>query len=217
MTPGGDAYRAGSFPGRVTAFFFILGAHLAFVAAIALLGGPAAVVQHAKPLFVQFVPRPVAAPAPPAPRVPLPALRRPDIVIPSPPAIDTLSMQPQERPAAPAPVMASAVSAAEPSPARAPAQPLEPPRFDLAYLNNPAPAYPPLSRRLREEGRVVLRVLVSPDGLVESLEVMTTSGHARLDETALAAVRRWRFVPARAGERAVAGWAIVPVAFHLDS
>jgi protein TonB len=40
-----------------------------------------------------------------------------------------------------------------------------PPRFDAAYLNNPKPSYPPLARRLGEEGRVTLRVHVTPDGL----------------------------------------------------
>jgi protein TonB len=91
------------------------------------------------------------------------------------------------------------------------------PRFDAAYLSNPPPAYPPLSRRLGEEGKVVLRVFVEPDGQPAQVEVRTSSGHARLDDAALGAVRRWRFVPARRGEAAVAAWVLVPLNFTLNT
>jgi periplasmic protein TonB len=90
-----------------------------------------------------------------------------------------------------------------------------PPRFDAAYLDNPAPTYPALSRRAREEGRVVLRVLVSADGRAQTIEIARSSGSERLDEAAIDAVRRWRFVPARRGDANVAAQVQVPVAFSL--
>jgi protein TonB len=96
-----------------------------------------------------------------------------------------------------------------------PAPRLEPPRADMAYLNNPPPAYPAVSKRAGEQGRVMLRVRVDASGVVEAVELQATSGFPRLDEAALAAVRRWRFVPAKLGERAVAGWAVVPISFSL--
>jgi protein TonB len=86
----------------------------------------------------------------------------------------------------------------------------------MAYLNNPPPSYPTLSRRVGEQGRVLLRVRVTPGGTVEAVEVQSSSGFPRLDEAALAAVRRWRFRPARLGARAVARWAIVPISFQLQ-
>lgn len=92
-----------------------------------------------------------------------------------------------------------------------------PPRFLAAYLNNPAPEYPPLSRKLGEEGRVVLRVLVSPEGRPSQIEVKGGSGSARLDQAAVETVRRWRFVPARLGDEAVSAWVLVPISFHLDA
>ena len=91
-----------------------------------------------------------------------------------------------------------------------------PPRFDAAYLDNPAPGYPSLSRRHHEEGRVLLRVLVGADGRAESVDVAASSGFERLDHAAQEAVRRWRFVPARRGDGAVAAYVNVPVAFSLD-
>lgn len=92
-----------------------------------------------------------------------------------------------------------------------------PPQFDAAYLRNPEPDYPALSRRLREEGRVVLRVLVTEEGAPQQVELRQTSGHPRLDQAALEAVRRWRFAPARRGADRLAAWVLVPLAFSLDA
>ncbi len=91
------------------------------------------------------------------------------------------------------------------------------PRFDAAYLRNPEPDYPTLSRRLREEGRVVLRVRVSEAGLPDRIELSQTSGHPRLDQAALEAVRRWRFQPARRGAESLAAWVLVPLSFSLEA
>ncbi len=90
------------------------------------------------------------------------------------------------------------------------------PRFDVDYLNNPAPAYPPLARRLREQGTVMLRVHVDADGRATEVEIKTSSGFPRLDQAALQTVRQWRFVPGRLGGKAVAAWVLVPVAFSLS-
>ena len=90
-----------------------------------------------------------------------------------------------------------------------------PPRFDADYLDNPAPTYPPLSRRSGEQGRVTLRVRVNPSGEPIELEIATSSGYPRLDAAALDAVRRWRFVPAKQGDITVAAWVLVPLNFSL--
>jgi protein TonB len=94
--------------------------------------------------------------------------------------------------------------------------PPTPARFDASYLNNPAPPYPPASRRLGEEGKVILRVRVSPEGNAEEAEVKTSSGSSRLDETARRTVRRWQFIPARRGGTAVESWVLVPILFKLE-
>lgn len=96
-----------------------------------------------------------------------------------------------------------------------PPAPVIPPRFEADYLSNPAPDYPRSSRELGEQGRVVLRVLVSPQGLPLEVHLYASSRHERLDQAALAAVRAWRFVPARQGDEAVAAWVLVPVSFSL--
>ncbi|MBL8409258.1 MAG: TonB family protein [Candidatus Accumulibacter phosphatis] len=91
------------------------------------------------------------------------------------------------------------------------------PRFAADYLSNPAPAYPPLSRRMGEEGQVVLRVHVETSGRPSQIEVRKSSGSPRLDQAALDAVWHWRFVPAKRGEEALAAWVLVPITFHLKN
>jgi protein TonB len=69
---------------------------------------------------------------------------------------------------------------------------------------------------MNEQGRVVLRVLVTADGAPETVELRTSSGSARLDGAALETVKRWKFVPARQGERPVTAWVLVPISFALE-
>lgn len=93
--------------------------------------------------------------------------------------------------------------------------PVTPPRFDAAYLKNPAPAYPNMSRRLREIGTVQLRVRVSAMGEPLEIQMAKSSGYGRLDDSALAAVKQWKFQPATRGGDAVEAWVLVPVEFSL--
>ena len=90
------------------------------------------------------------------------------------------------------------------------------PNFNAAYLNNPAPNYPAISRRLGEEGLVLLQVQVTADGKADSVELKTGSGSDRLDEAALEAVKKWRFVPAKRGDQAVSASVVVPVKFSIE-
>ena len=159
-------------------------------------------------------PAPEAKPQPEiGPPKPRPIERRPT-PLPLPSQLAAPADSPSPRPVAvapaPTPVAVPAPVAAPPTPA-APT----PPRFDANYLDNPKPPYPALSRKLNEQGRVLLRVNVAADGSATEVQLHTSSGHSRLDDSALATVRRWRFVPARLGQEAVAAWVLVPIAFTL--
>ncbi|MBK1732578.1 hypothetical protein CKO41_12425 [Thiococcus pfennigii] len=88
-------------------------------------------------------------------------------------------------------------------------------RLPVAYLNNPAPAYPREARRLGHQGTVRLRVLVTAEGRAADVQIAGSSGVTSLDEAALRAVRRWRFTPARHGGHASAAWVLIPVRFQL--
>ena len=89
-------------------------------------------------------------------------------------------------------------------------------RFDADYLRNPAPPYPALSKRMGEEGKVVLRVSVTPHGSADSVEIKTSSGSPRLDESARKTVQNWKFIPAKRGETTVQSWVLVPIIFKLE-
>lgn len=80
---------------------------------------------------------------------------------------------------------------------------------------NPKPVYPYSARRQGRQGRVVLRVEVRPDGTAEAVSIERSSGDARLDEAALAAVRQWRFRPAQRNGAPVAADVRVPIRFSL--
>ncbi len=109
----------------------------------------------------------------------------------------------------PAPTLAAAPATAAPAPV------VTQPRFDADYLDNPKPSYPAISRRLAEQGRVVLRVHVEADGRAAEVQLHASSGSSRLDQSALDTVRRWKFVPARLGQTPTAAWVLVPIAFTL--
>jgi protein TonB len=90
------------------------------------------------------------------------------------------------------------------------------PSADADYLKNPPPTYPRASRRLGEQGTVIVRVFISTQGLPEKAEVRTSSGFAGLDQAALEAVQRWRFVPGRRSGTPEAMWFNIPVRFVLE-
>jgi periplasmic protein TonB len=94
--------------------------------------------------------------------------------------------------------------------------PVTQPIYNADYLDNPAPAYPAMSRRMGEQGRVMLRVLVNVRGTADEVQVRTPSGSARLDEAARDTVRRWKFVPAKRGAEPVPAWVLIPISFRLE-
>jgi protein TonB len=83
------------------------------------------------------------------------------------------------------------------------------------YLSNPKPGYPNVSRRLREQGTVLLRVFVTVAGDPHKVELKSSSGFPRLDRAAHDAVQRWKFVPAKRGDQPVDAWVVVPIKFSL--
>lgn len=94
---------------------------------------------------------------------------------------------------------------------------ITPPKFDADYLENPPPVYPRQSRRLNETGSVFLMVFVDAEGRPGQVDIQKSSQYERLDQAALEAVRHWRFVAARQGDKAVAAWVVVPIHFTLKS
>ncbi len=196
-------------------------------------------VQRAAEIVIpaQIVSEFISPPAPPAPQpdkapAPRPQPRPQPRQLPEPPAPPqpqpqpvAITPEPAAQPPAPAPAAAaqpaaleaSAVAAAPAAPAAPPAAPrIELPSSDAAYLNNPKPAYPALSRRLGEQGKVVVRVLIGVDGRAQQAEIRSSSGYERLDQAALQTVRSWRYVPGTRNGVPEAMWFNVPIQFVLE-
>ncbi|QIL79224.1 energy transducer TonB [Diaphorobacter sp. HDW4A] len=160
---------------------------------------------------------PKPAPTPPKPKAQLPAAIKDPTPSPNAPtgSPDVISPTPPAPPAPPAPP----VAAPSPAPAApvAPAAPkIELPSSNAAYLNNPSPTFPAVSRRLGEQGKVTLRVLISAQGLPERVELAKSSGFERLDNAAIDTVKRWKFVPGKRNGVAEAMEYLVPVNFVLQ-
>ena len=151
---------------------------------------------------ISVVPEPQSVsapePVPVAPPIPVPPPEPLQIVVPEP--------APQKAIAAPVPVQAP------PPPAEVT---ITAEVLTAIYLSNPKPGYPNVSRRLREQGTVLLRVFVTVAGDPHKVELKSSSGFPRLDRAAHEAVQRWKFVPAKRGDLPVDAWVIVPIKFSL--
>jgi len=179
------------------------------------------------PMTIEFTSAAPPVVEPPPPEV----IPEPEPVVePPPPVVEELAVKPPPKPkpkpqppkqeAKPAP---KPVEAPPPPPAPAPvaeappAPPVEiPPSASAGYLKNPAPEYPSLAQRRGWEGTVLLRVHVLANGKPSDIQIQRSSGRDVLDESAIRAVKRWSFVPAKRGDEAIAGWVSVPLEFRLN-
>ena len=163
-------------------------------------------------------PVPPARPVTPAPAVQKKAVTRPPV---QPQAQPLAIADPTPSPNAPAgsltPALPSTPAPVEAAPAAPPAPPaVQLPSSNADYLQNPKPAYPPLSKRLGEQGKVVVRVLIGADGIPQKAELRQSSGFDRLDQAALNTVLKWRYVPGKRGGVAEDMWFNVPINFVLE-
>lgn len=154
-------------------------------------------------------PKKVTQPKPDKPKVkPKPKLR------PAETAVKQVEVQKEERDSAPP--AAAALQTQQHDAMAAPRNDIfVPADSNAAYLKNPKPVYPMVARRRGWEGTVVLRVYVGADGHTQRVTIQRSSGHDVLDESAMDAVKEWRFVPAKRGEVAEASWVKIPIVFQL--
>ena len=166
----------------------------------------------AAPIMIEILNPPSVEPPKAAPQThvprPKPIERRPERPV-EPPVLAAPAEAPSPITAPPAPPAPAVEAPPAPLPVSAPI-------FNAGYLDNPAPPYPSMSRRMHEEGKVVLRVHVTPGGGADEVQVRTSSGSARLDESARDTVKTWKFVPAKRGAEAVPAWVLIPISFRLE-
>ncbi|RON19319.1 energy transducer TonB [Pseudomonas frederiksbergensis] len=183
------------------------------------------------PMAIEF-----SQPAPPVVEPPPPEPIAQPVVEPPPPVEDELAVKPPPPKPVPKPkpkpvvkpvplakpVEQPAAPPAPPQPVAAPAppappapKPVTPASASAGYLKNPVPEYPSLAMRRGWEGTVLLRVHVLASGKPGEIQIQKSSGRDQLDDAALAAVKRWSFVPAKQGDIAQDGWVSVPIDFKI--
>lgn len=181
-----------------------------------------------KTVMVSFItpeqPKPEPPKPQPAPPKTVPIVKK---AVPTPPVTPKIRNTPSEKaitappePPAPPEIVSEPAPPAPPAvPAPAPPAPAMPKTISsgIEYIEPPQPVYPPAARRMGEEGRVMLRVLVNEKGRPERVEIQQTSGSPRLDEAARQAAQRAVFKPHIENGRAIAVFAIIPIKFQLDS
>lgn len=116
---------------------------------------------------------------------------------------------PSDTPPPPPPSAAASSSESAPAPTFVEAN------FKANYLSNPKPEYPAIAKSRGWQGKVELFVQVSAEGTALQVSVKSSSGHEMLDESAVEAVNKWKFIPAKRGDTAVISTVIVPIIFTL--
>jgi protein TonB len=136
-------------------------------------------------------------PPPPKMDIPPPFVPAPDINIEAPIETPAITVTRQEAPPPPPPPVVKTAARQDPR------RPFS------------RPEYPAQSKRLGEEGTVVLLLLVMDDGRVGDAKVDKSSGFPRLDDAALRESRRWRLIPAKEGDKPVVSWGRFAMVFRL--
>lgn len=139
------------------------------------------------------------------------------IELPKPQAMaDELLPAPSKSESAPAPVAASAAANIA-SKTTADTASFTEANFNANYGSNPKPNYPGIATSRGWEGTVRLLVRVSIDGYSEEVTIQRSSGYDVLDEAAIEAVEKWKFIPAKRGDTPVSSSVIVPINFVLNN
>ncbi|MHB8447701.1 MAG: energy transducer TonB [Rudaea sp.] len=193
---------------RVGAWSGSISIHLLIIAFLLLPGAAIQIVRHidTTPIVDIIVPTP-AKPIPVEP-TPAPLQAHPHVARIA-PAVEPVAATPTIMPvtvdiAPPAITAPPANAAAQTAPSA------------IAYGSRTQVAYPLDALRNREQGTVILRVLVGADGSVLGVEIEKSSGSHSLDRAARVAVGKWRFHPATRNGIAHSAWASVPVTFNLS-
>ena len=108
---------------------------------------------------------------------------------------------------------------ADPAPLRADATPPAPTEVApvaLAYHTRTKIPYPRDAFQMRQQGTVILRVLVGTDGVPQSVQIETSSGSRSLDNAARDAVKKWTFQAGTRNGIPAPLWARVPISFTLQ-
>ncbi|HNY50237.1 MAG TPA: energy transducer TonB [Smithella sp.] len=85
------------------------------------------------------------------------------------------------------------------------------------YKENTPPAYPETARVRGYEGMVLIVAEILSNGRVGKIKIGKSSGYAILDQSAIEAVKPWKFEPARKSGTPFTAWVELPIKFMLKN
>ncbi|SFE17320.1 energy transducer TonB [Nitrosomonas sp. Nm166] len=218
----GSQQRFISLPG----FLLVLAAHAAlfyFIWNQRLIPQPEQMVT----LFAELITSPMPEPAPQALPEPTPVKLQPakkPVVKPKQERLAVKSptpkreyVEPQSEPLSESVETKESTPAAAAPPTQMPAEPITlSSELSVSCPKLTAPAYPAISRRMGEEGKLVLRVELDENGRIDNAKVIDSSGYERLDTAALTAVKTWQCNPSLRNGQPIRAVALQPFNFVLQ-
>lgn len=210
-TPVRSAYGADRRP-NWTGILTILALHALVLTALVKLDVIPMAKAKSAPLVVDLIAEPAPPPAAVEQPKPEPAVERPveSPVVTPPPIVQTSAAPPPTLVTSPAPPPPRPATIAAP-----PAGPVSVANLDERMIEGEPPRYPTESRRKKEQGTVVLRLLIGTDGRVQQVSIAESSGFDRLDKAAFDAARRWRWQPMLRDGAPVEVRGLMPIPFVL--
>ena len=195
--------------GRTLAVVAIVGVHAVGLYGLGLMGAYRAPVIANEPIVVRFLSE-AQQPQQAKPQLP-------QIVPVTMPLAPTPDLPVIEIPAAPsANAITVPMTVAAPQPVVREDRAVPKLVSSVEYVREPAPHYPPQSRRLREQGLVVLRVVIDERGTACEIHIENSSGYARLDHAAREAVQRAAFRPYVEDGAPRRALVLIPIEFSLS-
>jgi len=85
------------------------------------------------------------------------------------------------------------------------------------YKENAPPVYPEIARTRGYEGIVLLFAEILSDGRVGKIKIEKSSGYAILDQSAIRAIKPWKFEPAKRSGSPFTAWVELPIKFILNN
>jgi TonB family C-terminal domain len=206
-------------PARFFLLVSITAAHVALAWMVLQVPAVRIALAESAPIFVQWV---APAPPPPEPLVIKPVEPPSVIKKREPPKPKAPSVV--EKPVVQEMVVEEVAPPVEPppqyiaAPVIAPAEPALPKTVSISavrYRKAPAPSYPMASKRLKETGEALVRVLIDQEGIAQRWTIERSSGFERLDEAAVSAIQKASFYPYTENDQPLPVWVVIPVSFNL--
>lgn len=146
-------------------------------------------------------------PPPPAPpKPPTPELATSTTPLTPPPIIDIAREQP------------ATITATLPPPTSTQTPPSSDSGASAIAGTHTTPPYPPIERKLGDQGTVKLRLTISPQGIVTAADIVQSSGFPGLDQAAMSWVMsHWKYKPAIQGGVPATSTTVAAVVFNLRS